>query len=40
LIEQAKQWGQWHGSISGRRAQQFVNDLLGRFGHSQEDEQS
>ena len=31
LLAQARQWGQWHGNISGRRAQQFVNDLLGRL---------
>lgn len=29
LVDQAKKWGIWHGNISGRRAQQFVNHLLG-----------
>ena len=29
LISQARQWGHWHGSVSGRRARQFVHHLLG-----------
>ena len=32
LAEKARQWGLWHGNVSGRRAQQFINDLLGRIG--------
>jgi len=31
ITEQARQWGLWHGNISGRRAQQFVNHLLGQI---------
>ena len=30
LAKEAYQWGMWHGNISGRRAQQFINYLLGR----------
>lgn len=30
LLKAAGQWAMWHGSISGRRAQQFINDLLGQ----------
>jgi predicted AAA+ superfamily ATPase len=29
LVKEAYQWGAWHGNISGRRAQQFINHLLG-----------
>ena len=29
LVDEAKKWGIWHGNISGRRAQQFINHLLG-----------
>ena len=29
LVKEAFKWGTWHGSISGRRAQQFINYLLG-----------
>lgn len=29
LLEKARRWGLWHGSISGRRARQFINHLLG-----------
>jgi hypothetical protein len=28
LVKAAIQWGMWHGNISGRRAQQFINDLF------------
>ncbi len=31
LAEKARQWGLWHGNVSGRRAQQFINDLLGQI---------
>ncbi len=30
LLKEAYQWGMWHGNISGRRAQQFINHLLGQ----------
>jgi hypothetical protein len=30
LIEAAQQWALWHGNRSGRRAQQFINHLLGK----------
>lgn len=29
LLREARQWGLWHGSFTGRRAQQFINHLLG-----------
>lgn len=29
LLEKARQWGLWHGRISGRRAQQFISYLRG-----------
>ena len=29
LSQEAFKWGMWHGNISGRRAQQFINHLLG-----------
>ena len=29
LVQEAYRWGMWHGNISGRRAQQFINFLLG-----------
>ena len=29
LVKEAYRWGMWHGNISGRRAQQFINYLLG-----------
>lgn len=32
LLEKARQWGLWHGSVSGRRAQQLINDLCGQLG--------
>ena len=30
LVRAAQQWTLWHGSVSGRRAQQFINHLLGQ----------
>lgn len=30
LLDQADKWAMWHGNISGRRAQQFINYLCGR----------
>ncbi len=30
LLEKANKWGIWHGNISGRRAQQFINYLAGQ----------
>jgi len=30
LLREARQWGLWHGSFTGRRAQQFINHLLGQ----------
>lgn len=30
LVKAAYKWGMWHGNISGRRAQQFINHLLGQ----------
>ncbi len=30
LVAEAMKWGNWHGNISGRRAQQFINYLLGQ----------
>lgn len=30
LTAAALQWAQWHGNLSGRRAQQFINHLLGQ----------
>jgi len=30
IAEQALRWATWHGSFSGRRARQFINDLLGQ----------
>jgi predicted AAA+ superfamily ATPase len=30
LVEKANKWGIWHGNISGRRAQQFINYLIGQ----------
>lgn len=30
LLREARQWGLWHGSLTGRRAQQFINHLLGQ----------
>lgn len=30
LLEEARRWGLWHGSVSGRRARQFINHLLGQ----------
>ncbi len=32
LSEKARQWALWHGNRSGRRAQQFINHLLGLAG--------
>lgn len=32
LVKEAYKWGMWHGNFSGRRAQQFVNYLLGHTG--------
>lgn len=29
LVKEAYKWAMWHGNISGRRAQQFINHLLG-----------
>jgi hypothetical protein len=31
LLREARQWGLWHGSFTGRRAQQFINHLLGQI---------
>lgn len=38
LVKEAYKWGQWHGNISGRRAQQFINHLLGRLPDDQPDD--
>lgn len=35
LVEEARKWGMWHGNISGRRAQQFINHLLGKMDDSE-----
>jgi len=35
LLKEAYKWGQWHGNISGRRAQQFINHLLGQMEEGQ-----
>lgn len=32
LLKEAQQWALWHGNRSGRRAQQFINHLLGSGG--------
>lgn len=32
LSDEAKRWAMWHGGISGRTAQQFINHLVGTAG--------
>ncbi|MBP1757350.1 MAG: hypothetical protein H6Q62_206 [Firmicutes bacterium] len=29
LVKEAYRWGMWYGGFTGRRAQQFINHLLG-----------
>ncbi len=37
LLQKARDWGLWHGSVSGRRARQFINDLLAQAALGQTD---